>query len=72
MVCIQNRTYVLLVLDWVQTICKCYQLTMKEWGTQGIMNTKAADVKSSQVKSKLFYFSGTHCIQLEIQHILYI
>ena len=26
MVCIQIRTDVLLVLNWVQTICKCYQL----------------------------------------------
>ena len=26
-------------------------------------------IESSQVKSKLFYFSGTHCMQLEIQHI---
>ena len=31
MVCIQIRTDVLLVLNWFQTICKCYQLTKKEW-----------------------------------------
>ena len=33
MVCIQIKTDALLVLKWVQTICKCYQLTRKEWGT---------------------------------------
>ena len=33
MVCIQIRTDVLLVLNWVQTICKGYQLSRKEWGT---------------------------------------
>ena len=28
--------------------------------------------KNTKVKSKFSYFSGTHCIQLEIQHDLYI
>ena len=41
-VCIQIRTDVLLVLNWVQTICKCYQLPRKEGVTEGIINTKAA------------------------------
>ena len=45
MVCIQIRTDVLSVLNWVQTISKGYQLTRKEWETyEGIMIIQMKDV----------------------------
>ena len=39
----QNRRSV--CTDLGQTIFKCYQLTTKEWGTWGILNTNVAKHK---------------------------